>query len=178
MRELELNSKGLFSFLLVIAFAFTYFALIEGQQEFEEKLWETKTGLLAAEKASFLRALLEENTDFLIEKTIKDEVKKKNINPLLLKEKINLNLSSFYSEIEENYSGNPEIKFNYVSLNEKSNVLVVGMGKGVFLVDYGFHGGVLKDSMPSAQISFPEFESFFQIPVDYSKKVIVGQVLP
>jgi len=173
-----LNSKGLFSFLLVAVFAFIYFALIEGQQEFAEKLDETKTELLAAEKANFYRTLLEENTDFLIEKTIRDEVSKKNINPVLLKEKINGNLNSFYAEIEENYSGTPKIKFNSVSLNEKSNVLVVGMGEGVFLVDYSFHGGVLKDSVLSAQISFPKFESFFQIPIDYSKKVIAVQVLP
>jgi hypothetical protein len=190
----NLNSKGLLNFLLVLLFVSLLFSFFSLDGFSQKKLGKNLQLLLEAEQASFFRTLLEENTDTLVEETIKFEVLKGNTAPRKLKKKIVQNLLTFFSKTEKEFKENPEIVFftarisseNYeefskteltekdigLLLKKNSKVNVIKL-KNAYLVEFVFTGGKNKKEVITARISFENMNSYFFIPAGFSKKVLV-----
>ena len=150
-----MNKKGVFCFLLVLAFAGTGLALQENQ---DEKFAGAKNICFELEKLDLERAILEENTDFLAEETLRLELLLGNKNPESIKKKTNAKLAVLLGKQED-------------FLNENSEVLVIEY-EGLVFAEYSFTGGLLRNNFLRLKLESENAEKIFELPIGYSVKVV------
>ena len=191
-----MNARGVFTFVIVLGFISVYLMFLHSANAGAENLSSAGRHALEMEKVNLVRSVLESNVDFLIEKTLESEFLSADKDPEKLKLKVNEKLIGFFNKIENSqpysgieinfYSGTftknqysrilyskNKVKLNAKFLNENSNVLVVNIKDSVYIAEYSFTGGILKNKVAYAVIASENFKQLFLIPIDYVKRVVV-----
>ena len=183
--------RGIYSFVLVFVFIACLLFLIHGAGIVRGKLAEGSGIAMEIERTSFIRFMLEENTDAVIEETIEMEVKLGNREPGALNRKIAENLLAYFRGMEGEQQG-AKVEFfevNIVSLSkhftptgklgelkgieEYCSTSVTSTGKNVFLVDFRFTGGLMKNTAVLGRISSGKAEQYFLLLPGYSAERVV-----
>lgn len=193
-----MKSYGLFSFVIVLLFIQANFIILGMNTAQLKEYGEARGYLLQMENANFVRAVIEENFDYLIYRTMEMEIERRNSSPVLIKETLFNNIQKFFSEIGRKHNQAPRIEvslsqFNYgipkkmemlkgldslgmSELKNNFNVLVVNVEEKIFLVEFNYTGGFLKNKILYAIISYPGYEQLFLVPVDYSSKLLKAMI--
>lgn len=172
-----INCRGLFSFLLVLLFLVAYAGFFSQNRHANEKLGNSLIVAMELERGNFLRSMLEENVDRLIEWELRNSLQEGIIQPSVLRERIANRLMWFFSEMRAEYgveffvrrnAGLLEVKegLSESVLMELFAVNVINFGEG-FFAECSFHGGLLKNKTVVGEISFEDSKTVFEIPVDY-----------
>lgn len=99
--------KGFASILALLA-AIIGLSFTQGMFQEQDSFQTAIQSMAEAEQNNFLRSVLEQNTDAVIEKTLQNQLENEEINPLIINALIAQNLFYFFQETE---SQNPEIRF-------------------------------------------------------------------
>ncbi len=106
-----MKQKGLFCFILVLLFIEVNVILL-GFNNFQQKeLGEANSLLLQQEKASFVRAEIEQNIDILIDEKMRKELGQKNIDPGIIKDKLGKEIIRLFNDFESIYRERPAVNF-------------------------------------------------------------------
>jgi len=180
-----MNSKGVFSFFLVLAFIQLNAVLQAYAVYSEETLSSTLSELLAMEKASFVRAELENNLDFAVMETISKEIDRHNYLQASLEEHAAEAVIQLAKETEEFYTDNPSVRFEVVDrstgerkvpetqdIRRNAGVLLVDAGETILVVEFHFTGGILRSEALRARISSGDFHQEFLLPSGYNKRFV------
>jgi len=180
--------RGIYSFVLVFAFTASLLLVIFTAGIAREKLSESELAAARIEKISFQRFQLEENTDAIIEESIQFGILAGQRDGEALNKFISLNLELFYS-------GKEKIEFFEVnirdltahftpikkeltplkSLEQNCKTIVLNIKEHVFLVQFEFTGGLMKDKAVLGRIKEGNAEQYFLLLPGYSiEKVIVA----
>ena len=181
--------RGFFSFLLVLGFLSVLLVL----QGYSAMLYQASSlslqVMLELEHASFQRTLLEQGTDFMVERGIQLESVKQNFNPELVNHAILSRLFAYYASQSESSPGSL-VRFGeargvldyaslqsvhvqpFQSVHESFKTLVVPLGEA-YAVTFSNTGGLLNDTILVGFLETEYQESFFAIPVDFSMTVVV-----
>ncbi len=140
---------------------------------------------IEAEQANFERALLEQNSDRIVEKTLETELQKGELDPTKINEAIARNLMNFFEKTELELEG---IRFYWVEttpesynrilelepheldegkIEEITKTIVVKKGPLV-VGETVFTGGTNQNQAIVARIENPEWKDFFLVPIGYS----------
>jgi len=179
--------RGIYSFVLVFAFTASLLLVISTTGIAREKLSEGELVAARIEKISFQRFQLEENTDAIIEESIQTGILTGNRDG----ETLNIFISS---SIEKFYSKQKEIEFfevntrdltthftprkkeltPLVSLEQNCKTIVLNIKEQVYLVQFEFTGGLMRDKAVLGRIREGNAEQYFLILPGYSiEKVVV-----
>ncbi len=183
-----MRSRGIMSFVLVLLFIATEFAMLEAGDKIAEGIAGTKVLLMQMERAAYVRNEIEQNSDFLIGRVMENELKRKNYDPEAIKGKICSALSGYFGNVELAYAENPSVKFysafatssEYQELLSEmktplqefelcadSKVLVVKIG-GNYTAEFSYTGGIFKDRVVFAEIAYGNHSQAFVVPFDYA----------
>lgn len=144
---------------------------------------------MEVEKANYVRTEVEQNSDFLIEKTIERSNSSEGFS---VKKEVENALYGYFSSVQSFYDS-PRVEFFFANSNPKNrNLLAFTNGKKfsknfedrfktiVFsekdfkVVEVKYSGGIFKDKQLYALISSSYQKTIFLFPVGYSvKKVVV-----
>jgi hypothetical protein len=172
-----MNSNGLFCFFLVMLFTSSFILLRAGGER------EKNTLAFEIEKTSFERAMLEQNTDFLIRKSIENEIAFGLLNPLEIKKNVCKKLFDFFKENEgENQGIKKSFYFqdksrlikNRLSLEEleMNSIAVVVAKKKIVFAEFYYTGGLLKNNFLTADIESQGIIQKFMVPPEYSVRTV------
>jgi len=181
-----MNSKAFYSFVLVLAFAFFLFSFLSNSAVLQKKLDDSLRISLALEKSSLERSMLEQNSDFLIEKTIESMALKKQLTSLEINLAVNSALLDYFQSLRDFSFFEAEFPFlnNYsklstvaavplIALSDEFKVNVVKLGGHLFLVDVSYAGGFSGKKLVFAVFNSPDISQFFLIPFGYSVRKLV-----
>lgn len=168
-----MNKKGLFCFLVALGFAGFLAGSAESISEETANFNSAKALCLEIESLDMKRAVLEENTDFLIEEAMKHEILLGNRDPESVKLKANAKLAGFFEKIRGEKTAFPENTGDLeLFLNGNSGLIIIEYGNLVF-AEYSFTGGILKNNFFYAKLASENSEKLFEIPIGYSEKALV-----
>ena len=185
-----MNSKGLFSFVLVFAFCFFLLAFLSFNAFSQSKLSDSFNTALMLEKSNFERSIIEQNTDFLIERTIELQALKKQVSSGQILAAINSSLTAYFQKINSSGSFSfftaefpfqkysqileiPAIPFH--SFTDEFKVNAVKLEKNLYLVDAGYAGGLFGNRLVFALSNSKAEKQFFLIPFKYNiRKLVVS----
>ncbi|MBI2529928.1 MAG: hypothetical protein HYW05_02195 [Candidatus Diapherotrites archaeon] len=183
-----MRSRGILSFVLVLLFIAMEFAMLGAQNEIAMEIGKTQALLMQMEKASYVRNEIEQNSDFLIERVMENELKGGNYDPETIRGKICSALFGYFTDVESAYAAHPSIKFysafasssEYQELPLKvkaplqesdicanSKVIVVKDLEG-YSAEFSYTGGIFKDRAVFAEIAYGNYLQVFAIPFDYA----------
>ncbi|MFH1235251.1 MAG: hypothetical protein V1493_06575 [Candidatus Diapherotrites archaeon] len=187
--------KGVYSFTLVFVFAACVVAMAADAGIARAKLAEGGLAAMEIERASFLRFQMEENTDSIIAETIENEVIAGNRESAALNPKICGNLEKYFNAMESEKGLGGKIEFfeiNTANLSEQftpvagnfkkieglekyCKTAVLNLKEHVFLVQFMFTGGLMKNRAVLAVIKVGGAEQYFLVLPGYSieKTVVV-----
>jgi len=188
-----MNMRGIFSFILLLLFIQILLISAGINSGISREMKETENILLEMEIASLKRTELEQNMDFLIRKTVEREVMLFNSEPAIIEQKLNQEIDSFVNKCENVYNSSPKLNFNLIQdflrlkippkklrkklrkgeLHDYFNVIVLNLEESVFVVEFDYSGGVMKDYRFFATISQPKTEQIFEVPAGYTQIVMV-----
>lgn len=151
---------------------------------------EALQGMIEGEQNNFLRSMLEENTDNVIEKTLETELLLGETNPETVNRAIAENLFSFFQETE---NANPNIRFYWVETTPESydRILllethalsaeeIASMSKTIVIRKESlaigetvFAGGEQENKAIVAHIHSPNHADFFLVPLGHFTRVEV-----
>ncbi len=181
--------RGIYSFVLVFAFIF-FGALLAGTgAEIGKSMSAGLETALEAERASFARFQLEENTDFVVRQIIESEILAGNTSGGLVNKRIAEGLERLYFESGEKNSG-IEIKFfesrvtssGFIpgemkkplkGIEKYCKTVIVRVKENVFLARFEFTGGLMKNTAITGQISAGKARQFFRLLPGYSIEEVV-----
>ena len=188
-----MNPRGIFSFILVLLFINLIVVSAGINSSTGREIGETINILIELENASLKRAELEQNLDFLIKKVVEREVFFGNSEPELIEQRLNQEIDFFVSRTESIYSATPKLEFNLVQdfqrlkipqknarrklgkgeLHNYFNVMVLNLEENIFVVEFDYSGGLMKDHRFFAVISSPKTGQLFEIPAGYTQIIMV-----
>lgn len=174
-----MNKRGMFCFLLLLAFFSLEISFFNQASEASGKLAEAKMLAFEAEKASFVRALMENSVDAAIEEGLGQGLLL-NQEPETIKETVNSRLAGLFGEMEKAFNEEMKVAFSPESLDEEylnknSSVLVTRIGKKTVRAEYSFTGGAMKRNSAVAEVSGSNLKLFFRMPAGYTiGKTVVG----
>ncbi len=164
--------KGFFSFLIIIAITIVLINFCLILQNNSKDFKEIKNELIAIEKASKERTLLENNVDKIISKQIEDILFLEETNVIHAQNKINSKLLDYLNEkafATDFFLENENLlTLNY--LNENS-ILIIFKTNETSYIEYLYTSNITKTKNVSAQLG-EKIKLFFVIPIGYSQKVI------
>lgn len=174
---MRISSRGIFSFMLVLIFLIGYIGFFAQENYSNAKIGKAIVIAMELEKGNFLRTVLEENSDRIIEEELEKGLREKNIQARILEERIAGRLVNYFSEMREEYGVEFFVKEKGVlfevreelsvdGLKELFSVNVVNFGVGVF-GECEFHGGLLKNKVVVGEIRVGDSKSLFEIPIGY-----------
>jgi len=166
-----MNRKGLFSFLLLLAFFSLEIGFLAKATEFKELALKEKAAAFEAEKASLQRTLIENSVDAIVEQELEQGLLL-GLEAEEIKWRVNSRILALFKKIEKDPIQGISVEFdadslNPVFLNANSSLLVSKPGKKV-LAEYHFSGGLLKKESVSAKIFGEKTVVFFEIPPGYT----------
>jgi hypothetical protein len=187
--------KGVYSFTLVFVFAACVVAMVAGAGIARAKLAEGSLAAMEIEHASFLRFQLEENTDSIILGTIENEIRAGNRESASLNSQISGNLEKYFKAMESEKGLGGKIEFFEIGtsglsrqftpatenlkkiegLEKYCKTAVLNLKEHVFLVQFMFTGGLMKNRAVLAVIKIGGAEQYFLVLPGYfiEKTVIV-----
>ncbi|MCX6802600.1 MAG: hypothetical protein NT067_05840 [Candidatus Diapherotrites archaeon] len=180
--------RGVYSFTLVFVFAACVVAMAGVAGIARAKLAEGSLAAMEIERASFLRFQLEENTDSIIGETIENEIRAGNREGAVLNEKISGSLTAYFDAIEKEQGLGGSIEFFEIStsglsvqftpatenikkienLAQYCKTVVVNAKEHVFLVQFRFTGGLMKNRAVLGIIRVGGSEQYFLLLPGYS----------
>ncbi|MFA4855640.1 MAG: hypothetical protein WC634_03585 [archaeon] len=167
-----MNNKGLFCFLLLLAFASIQTGLLGRATEMETGM----AGALAfeAEQLSTARAIMENGIDLGAKEGLRQGIAL-NLEPEEIKALVNARLVLLFEKMET--QGFPGIKTEFEEkgknisfLNENSAVSVARIAGREVEAEYCFTGGLMKDKTVRAKISGTKAAITMELPVGYTVK--------
>ena len=181
-----MNSKAFFSFILVLAFIFFLLSFLSSSSYLQKKLDGSLRLSLELDKSSFERSMIEQNTDFLIEKTIENMVLKKKVTSLEIHSAVNSILLDYFQSVRAFSFFEADFPFlnDYaklstagavplIALSDEFKVNVVKLGERLFLVDLSYAGGSSGKMLVFAVFNSPDINQFFLFPFSYSVRKLV-----
>ena len=181
-----MNSKAFFTFILVIAFAFFLLFFLSASLAMQKNSGNALRLSLMLEKSSLERFVLEQNTDFLIEKTIESQALKKQLTSEQVKLAINSSLSNYFQSNDGFSFFETEFPFlnNYsklstanavplLALSDEFKVNVVRLEKHLFLVEASYAGSISGKKLVFGAFNSADINQFFLIPFGYSVRKLV-----
>ena len=183
-----MQERGIMSFVLVIIFIALEFAMLGAQNEIAKEVGKAQVLLMQMEKASYVRNEIEQNSDFLIENVMENELRGRNYDPEAIKGKVCSALFGYFGNVQAAYAGNSSVKFysafatssEYQELPPKikvplqefelcanSKVLVV-KDFASYSAEFSYTGGIFKDRAVFAEIAYGNYSLVFVIPFDYA----------
>jgi len=176
-----MNGNGFLCFLFVLLFASMQLGMQKGHAGLGE-LNESMALAFEAEKANFLRTVLEENTDFIVASVLEKEALGCRAEPGEIKESVNAALLEFFENAEEVHAGMLEFRAGNgeklgIGFMQGNSSVVVKRIKGICSISYSFHGGLMRNNRVEAEIGGKMFSQGFAIPAGYShivRGVVVG----
>ncbi len=177
-----MNSKGIFSFIIVIGFSALLLELISANSENNAKFRETKNSLIEAEKLNTQRTIIEENIDYLIKQKLEEQLKKTNSGKTI-KAEINKTLLQYFQETEKENTKNPKIEF----LTKKGEKISFEYLQGISKADvqdfeqikiYGLYtitGGISAREKIMGKITGENAELYFELPIGHTTLVWMGK---
>ncbi len=174
-----MNEKGIFCFVLLLAFFAIQTRFLAETTEASAKIEMAEELGFEAEKTWLARAVIEEDTDIAIKEALHQGLLL-NLRQEETKIFVNNKLVLLFSEMEKaNWEGieiefKPESK-NLQFLNENSAIAVEAIDKKTIMATYYFTGGLLKNKKVYAEIKGKKAMLGFEIPAGYSiKESVVG----
>ena len=166
-----MNNHGWLCFLIVLAFVSLSFAFSD--QGRARDIYETKLLAIEAENVNFMRALMEENADFIVKEIMLGEIAqcsgaKAKINKALLA--YFWEMEKGHSEIAIEFSSNSGKKINLGFMNSHSSFIAKRIGN-VCMMEYSFHGGMMRNEFIEAEISGSGTSQKFALPAGYLQRV-------
>ena len=175
------KEKGFFCFLLLLAAIALETNFLNESIEADKILAQGKTIAFEAEKASFIRTAIENNTDAMVRESLQQAIML-NIPQEELKLFVNGKLAGLFAATEGEY--NSEIKVRFTTsdgmplpefLNENSTALIVSVKGKTVLAEYDFTGGLQRNCFVEAEIAGERTKTVFRLPPGYSiKATVVG----
>ena len=183
-----MQERGIMSFVLVIIFIALEFAMLGAQNEIAKEVGKAQVLLMQMEKASYVRNEIEQNSDFLIENVMENELRGRNYDPEAIKGKVCSALFGYFGNVQAAYAGNSSVKFysafasssEYQELPSKMKVplqefdictnskVIVVKGLGNYSAEFAYTGGIFKDRAVFAEIVYGNYSQVFVIPFDYT----------
>lgn len=172
-----MNNKGLFCFLLVLAFASIQTGLLGRATEMETG--RARALAFEAEQLSTARAIMENGIDLAAEEGLRQGIAL-NLEPEEIKQLVNARLAMLFEKMET--QGFPGIKTEFEEesknpafLNENSAVSVARISGREVEAEYSFTGGLMKNKTARAKISGKKAVIIMELPVGYTvKEMVVG----
>ena len=166
-----MNSRGIFCFVLLLAFFALEARFLNEAGSQETQLRKAGEIAFELEKAGFARALMENSVDSAIGQELKEGIAK-NLEPKEIKESVNQRLAMLFQKMESGYSEGISVKFchdcmDLQFLNENSSVFAGNAGKATIAAQYCFTGGIKKDKKIEAEISGKSAKLVFSMPIGY-----------
>jgi len=181
-----MNNKGIFCFLLLLAAIALETNFLNESIEADKILAQGKTIAFEAEKASFIRTTIENNTDAIVRESLQQAIML-NIPQEELKLFVNKKLALLFAAAENEYKGEIKVQFRTMEcpasgglsledfLNENSTALIVSVKGKTVLAEYTFTGGLLRNCFVEAEIAGERTKTVFRLPPGYSiKATVVG----
>ncbi len=174
-----MNKRGIFCFLLLLAFFSLEIGFLSQAGQATDKLAEANALAFEAEKASFVRALMENSVDAAIEEGLLQGLLL-NQEPEVIKEAVNSRLAGLFAEMEKSFNEEVKVAFSPESLDEEylnknSSVLVTRIDKRAVRAEYSFTGGAMRRNSAVAEVSGSNLKLFFRMPAGYTiGKTVVG----
>lgn len=156
--------------MIVLAFSLLSVSLSQQDNALEELL-KAEAIAIEAEQVNFVRSLLEENTDFIVEEILWEEAILCDSAPGNTKQRINQALATYFEEMQKGVGG-IEIEFakaNQEFLNENSSLVVKRLGPACEIT-YTFHGGLLRNQPVLAEVRGKKVVQQFKIPAGYTQE--------
>jgi hypothetical protein len=156
--------------MIVLAFSLLSISLSHQNNALKE-LSEAKAIAIEAEQVNFVRSLLEENTDFIVEGILLEEALLCDNSPGDAKQRINQALAAYFKEMQGGVGG-IAINFSDTSqwfLNKNSSLVVKRLGPSC-KIKYSFHGGLLRNQPVLADVRGNRVVQQFKIPAGYSQE--------
>lgn len=174
-----MNNKGLFCFLLLLAFASIQTGLLGRAAESEIETGRAGALAFEAEQLSTARAIMENSIDLAIEEGLRQGIAL-NLGPEEIKRLVNARLALLFEKMET--QGFPGIKAefeeeskNQAFLNENSTASVARISGMEVEAEYSFTGGLLKNKAVKAKISGKKAAITMELPAGYTvKETVVG----
>ncbi len=174
-----MNNKGIFCFLLLLAAIALETNFLNKSIEADKILARGKTIAFEAEKAGFIRTVIENNADAMALESLQQAIEL-NLPLDKIKPFVNKKLALLFAAMEREYSGKIKVRFSTSNglsleefLNENSVVTVTKDGSAEILAEYTFTGGLLKNNFVQAEIAGEQTKLFFKLPVGYTVKATV-----
>jgi len=172
-----MNGKGIFCFLLLLAF----FALEAGFSnravEAGQLLSEGKATAFESESTFLARALVENSVDQAIEESLKQGLAL-NLEASQLKGYVNSRLAILFGKMEKKQNPGISLAFSKQSLdqeflNKNSVVVVESLSKKQVKAEYTYTAGLMKNEPVVAEISSLNSRHVFMLPAGYTVKAVV-----
>ena len=121
------------------------------------------------EKVNLQRAIMEENTDFIVKEILAGEAMLCSAAPSEVKQKISNALAGYFGGLQVEFASSKGNAADEKFLNGHSALVVKRIGP-VCEMQYTFHGGALKDEFVYAEVPGKNASQEFRIPAGYSHK--------
>jgi len=174
-----MNKKGIFCFVLLLAFFAIQTRFLAETTEASNKIEMAEELGFEAEKIWLVRAIMEEDVDFAIKEALQQTLLL-NLRPEESKKIVNSRLALLFVEMEKTNWEKIKIEFktdskNLQFLNENSAIAIESIDKKTIMATYYFTGGLLKNKKVYAEIKGKKAMLGFEIPAGYSiKESVVG----
>jgi hypothetical protein len=187
-----MNNKGIFCFLLLLSAIALETNFLNESIEADKILAQGKTIAFEAEKASFIRTVIENNTDAMVRESLQQAMIL-HLPQEKLKDFVNKKLALLFAATEKEYNTGIKVQFKGYDaetkmqfttsdglqfedfLNNNSIAIVVSVEGSAILAEYTFTGGLARNNFVQAEISGEKTNLLFKLPPGYSiKATVVG----
>ncbi|MBI4053568.1 MAG: hypothetical protein HY394_06050 [Candidatus Diapherotrites archaeon] len=190
-----MRGKGFFAFVLVIFFLLAATESAGRQSSSFRSFSEAHRIAMELESQNMLRSNVENNLDFVVEKTMRRQILLGSTDPAQLKLALDEKVFSFFLETQKNarprnlefsgatvygnrYSENAgaaaqeKLSMEFIGRN---SVAFVELAGGAWIAEYHFSGGLYRNSAVIGRIVSEDNETMtvFFLPAGYSKTVVV-----
>ena len=174
-----MNNKGIFCFLILLAFSAIQAEQFKGNRTQMLQLEKAKATAMEAEQLNAIKLSIEINTDKVVKQTI-HEALLQNKEPEEIRDAVNQKLTQLFNATSEAYK-TAKIEFkstagqlNTEFLNNNSKAIVSKIDKKTIAAEYVFTGGILKNQEAFAEITGKKTRQQFKIPIGYTIKATVA----
>ena len=190
-----MRGKGFFAFVMVIFFMLAAVESAGRSSSSFRSFSEANRIAMELESQNMLRTNLENNLDFVVEKTMRRQILLGNSDPVQLKLALDEKVFSFLQETQksarprnleffgatvygnrysENAAGTAHERLSMEFMNRNSVAFVERFG-GAWIAEYHFSGGLYRNNTVMGRIVSEDNETrtVFFLPAGYSKTVMV-----
>jgi len=174
-----MNCRGLFCFLIVLAFIAMRLAFLQGSIDARQGLAGARALAIEGEQLNLARTALEISVDNVVEGALEQGLRE-NLGPEEIKGLVNGRVMRLFGRAKEEYNGEVKVRFwakggvlGKGFLDENSKVSVVNVKGKAIAAEYVFTGGLLKSKGVRAEIAGERAMQEFRIPVGYTARAMV-----